>query len=170
MWFSRKHAGVYAHQREIGVLLFCVALSPSVRQLKPEILVCKMAALMINVAAEWQRQKRGQKSGDRKELLSLSMLIKAIFIQCFLFCAKEGQGGGGLQCCGTTFVMLNPILNLPVLIGHHKHPFTKQDCEGGGGSGVGAGVRWVDKASQGAPKWPTLDKTKASFTEPAQTA
>lgn len=26
----------------------------------------------------------------------------------------------------------------------------------------------MDKATQGAPKWPTLDKTKASFAEPAQ--
>lgn len=46
-----------------------------------------------------------------------------------MFCLRTKvwwrKGGGGLQCCGTTFVMLNPILNLPVLIGHHKHPFTK---------------------------------------------
>lgn len=27
--------------------------------------------------------------------------------------------------------MLNPIPNLPVLIGHHKHPFTKQEDHGG---------------------------------------
>lgn len=26
----------------------------------------------------------------------------------------------------------------------------------------------MDKATQGAPKWPTLDKTKASLTEPVQ--
>lgn len=26
----------------------------------------------------------------------------------------------------------------------------------------------VDKATQGSPKWPTLDKTKASFSGPAQ--
>lgn len=59
--------------------------------------------------------------------------------------------------------MLNPIPNLPVLIGHHKHPFTKQRIVGE--LGIGGGV---DEATQGAPKWPTLDKTKASFTEPAQ--
>lgn len=71
--------------------------------------------------------------------------------------------------------MLNPIPNLPVLIGYHRHTFTKQRivgelgivrvcvcvCEDGRG-----GV--VDKATQGAPKWPTLDKTKASLTEPVQ--
>lgn len=67
--------------------------------------------------------------------------------------------------------MLNPIPNLPVLIGYHRHTFTKQRivgelgivrvcvCEDGG---------VVDKATQGAPKWPTLDKTKASLTEPVQ--
>lgn len=70
----------------------------------------------------------------------------------------------GLHCCGTTFVMLNPILNLPVLISHHKHPFTKQRIVEESGTG---GLE-ADKATQGSPKWPTLDKTKASFTEPAQ--
>lgn len=28
--------------------------------------------------------------------------------------------------------------------------------------------RGVDKATQGAPKWPTLDATKASLAKPAQ--
>lgn len=58
--------------------------------------------------------------------------------------------------------MLNPIPNLPVLIGHHKQPFTKQRIVGE------SGIQGEDKATQGTPKWPTLDKTKASFTEPAQ--
>lgn len=56
------------------MLLFSLALSLSVSQLKPEILVCRMAAVMINVAEERQKQTR-----DRKELLSLSMLIEAIY-------------------------------------------------------------------------------------------
>lgn len=39
--------------------------------------------------------------------------------------------GGELQCCGITFVMLNPILNLPELIVHKKYLFTKtEDCKG----------------------------------------
>lgn len=58
--------------------------------------------------------------------------------------------------------MLNPIPNLPVLIGHHEHPFTKQRIVGE------SGIQREDKAIQGVPKWPTLDKTKARFTEPAQ--
>lgn len=40
------------------MLLFSVALTLSMQQLKPEILVCKTTALMINVAVERQRQKK----------------------------------------------------------------------------------------------------------------
>lgn len=104
-------------------MLFSLVLRLSVQQLNPEILVCKMAALMINVAAEKNAKT------DRMELLSLSMLIKAMYILYFLSLNKsvrERRGRGIMVCCGTTFVMLNPIPNLPVLIGHHKHPFTKQ--------------------------------------------
>jgi len=54
--------------------------------------------------------------------------------------------------------MLNPILNLPVLIGHHEHPFTKPRIVG---ESRIVGAERVDKATQGAPEWPTLDKTKA---------
>lgn len=50
--------------------------------------------------------------------------------------------------------MLNPIPNLPVLIGHHKRPFTKKRIVGELGI-VG------DEATQGAPKWPTLDKNQS---------
>lgn len=40
---------------------------------------------------------------------------------------EEAEGEvEGLHCSRTTFVMLNPILNLPELIGHQKHPFTKK--------------------------------------------
>lgn len=46
------------------MLLFSLALSLSVSQLKPEILVCRTAAVMINVAEERQKQTR-----DRKELV-----------------------------------------------------------------------------------------------------
>lgn len=46
---------------------------------------------------------------------------------------REERGWGIMVCCGTTFVMLNPIPNLPVLIGHHKHPFTKQRILGESG-------------------------------------
>lgn len=62
--------------------------------------------------------------------------------------------------------MPNPILNLPVLIGHHKHPFTKQRIVGELGIEMDGGAR--SKATQGTPKWLTLDKTKAGSTEPAQ--
>lgn len=49
------------------------------QQLKPEILVCKMSALLIDAAAaELEKHRKSW-----KELLSLSMLMKAIFIQCF---------------------------------------------------------------------------------------
>ena len=61
--------------------------------------------------------------------------------------------------------MLNPILNLPVLIGHHEHPFTKPRIVEE--SGI-VGAEGMDKATHGAPKWPTLDKTKACFDVPAQ--
>lgn len=81
----------------------------------------------------WRRRGKKQ-TRDRKELSSLSMWIEAIYtlyIQPPNKKCEGGKGGGGLQCCGTTFVMLNPIPNLPVLIGHHKHSFTKQrDCGG----------------------------------------
>lgn len=42
------------------MLLFSVALRLSVWQLKPEILVCKMAAFMINAVAERRKQKKRQ--------------------------------------------------------------------------------------------------------------
>lgn len=54
------------------MLLFSLAVSRTASQLKPEILVCRRAALMINVAEE--RQTR-----DRKELFILSMLMEAIY-------------------------------------------------------------------------------------------
>lgn len=55
--------------------------------------------------------------------------------------------------------MLNPIPNLPVLIGHHKHPFTKQEDHGGiRDVCVCAGGRGSTR--QGSPKWLTLDKVK----------
>ncbi len=112
-----------------------------------------MAALMINVEKEKRKQKK-----DKKKLLSLCMLMKAIYILYFVSANKsmreeKRKGGGGLQCCGTTFVMLNPIPNLPVLIGHHKHPFTKQrtvgelgDCarEEGGGRGSAGHSQMAD--------------------------
>jgi len=44
---------------------------------------------------------------------------------------------GDYNVQGFTFVMLNPILNLPVLIGHHKHSFRKQRIVRGGGGGGG---------------------------------
>lgn len=63
----------------------------------------------------------------------------------------------GLLCSGTTFVMLNPILNIPELIGHQKHPFTKTE-----GSGIGVGMRGRTKQNKALPNgqhW--MDKTKA---------
>lgn len=72
------------------MLLFSVALRLSVWQLKPEILVCKMTALMINVAAERRKPK---KKRDRIELLSLSMLIKAIYILYSVSPNKKCEGG-----------------------------------------------------------------------------
>lgn len=50
----------------------------------------------------------------------------------------------------------------------HASIYKIEDCrEGGEGLGKGVAVV-VDKATQGDPKWQTLDKTKASSTEPAQ--
>lgn len=79
----------------MGKLLLSLALSLSARQLKPEILVCRMAALMISVVEE--RRKKGKKKRDVKELLSFSMLIKAIYILYFLSpnkSAREERGWG----------------------------------------------------------------------------
>lgn len=79
------------------MLLFSLAPSLSVRQLKPEILVCRMAAVMINVAKErWKLKKKRKR--DRKELLSLCMLMKAIYILYFLSqnrSIREEKGGWG---------------------------------------------------------------------------
>lgn len=56
-WFAESIQG-WAQRKKIITLLFSLALSLSVSQLKPEILVCRMAAAMINVVEERQRQTR----------------------------------------------------------------------------------------------------------------
>lgn len=58
--------------------------------------------------------------------------------------------GGRLQCGETTFVMLNPIPNLPVLIVHRRHPFTKQRIPGE--SGIRGWTR-QDKALPNGRHW-----------------
>lgn len=82
------------------MVLFAIfsARSLSVSQLKPEILVCRMAALMINVTEERQKQTR-----NREELFRLPMLIEAIYILYILSpnkSVKEERGWGITVLCG----------------------------------------------------------------------
>lgn len=74
----------------------------------------------------------------RKSALKLVCVDESyLYTVCSVSQQKWRKGVGDYNAVGFTFLMLNPILNLPVLIGHHKHSFTKQRivCLGEGGGG-----------------------------------
>lgn len=111
-----------------------------------------MSALLIDAAAaEWQKHRKSWKRALKLVYVDESYFYTVFF--CSLTKVWGRKGGVGLQCWGTTFVMLNPILNLPVLISHHKHPFTKQRIVAESGIGGLGGGQKQHKALPNGRHW-----------------
>lgn len=77
----------------MGKLLLSLALSLSARQLKPEILVCRMAALMISVVEE--RRKKGKKKRCERAL-KLFNVDKSYLYTVFSVSEQKCEGGKGV--------------------------------------------------------------------------